>query len=91
MASLESSIHLQSLGLRVIGEPTAPRPNGIQQGSVLVVLDANKAISPAAIYWALANVVRRGDSVKILGIITYVANNSKFSHYLHGYTGCDSL
>ncbi|XP_024391959.1 uncharacterized protein [Physcomitrium patens] len=78
MASLESLIHLQSLGLRVIGEPTAPRPNGIQQGSVLVVLDANKAISPAAIYWALANVVRRGDSVKILGIITYVANNMGF-------------
>ncbi|CAK9277968.1 unnamed protein product [Sphagnum jensenii] len=39
--------------------------------SVLVVLDANnKDITAAPLYWALGNVVRKGDYLKIFGIIT---------------------
>lgn len=78
MASLEGLISFQSSGQRIIGEPSVPRPIGVQQGSVLVVLDVNKGVTPAAIYWTLADVARRGDSVKILGIITHIANTSKF-------------
>lgn len=74
---MENLISLQSSGLRSIGEPAAPRPIGVQQGSVLVVLDVNKGVTPGALYWALANVVRKGDNLKILGIITHIGNASK--------------
>jgi glycerol-3-phosphate acyltransferase PlsY len=76
---MEALISLQSTGHRSIGEPTAPRPIGVEQGAVLVVLDVNKGASPAALYWALTHVVRKGDTVKILGIITHIASASKSS------------
>jgi glycerol-3-phosphate acyltransferase PlsY len=46
--AMENLISLQSSGLRNIGEPAAPRPIGVQQGSVLVVLDVNKGVTPGA-------------------------------------------
>ena len=75
--AMENLIGMQSTGLRSIGEPTAPRPTGVVQGSVLVVLDVNKAVAPGALYWTLANIVRKGDNLKILGIITHIVNASK--------------
>lgn len=75
---MEALISLQSAGQRSIGEPTAPRPIGVEQGAVLVVLDVNKGASPAALYWALAHVVRKGDAVKVLGIITHIASAMGF-------------
>ncbi|XP_073387629.1 uncharacterized protein [Physcomitrium patens] len=75
---MENLISLQSVGHRNIGEPSAPRPIGVHQGSVLVVLDVNKGVAPAALYWALANVVRKGDKLKLLGIITHVSNAMGF-------------
>lgn len=75
--TMENLISLQSIGIRSIGEPTAPRPAGVHQGSVLVVLDVNKSVNAAVLYWALANVVRKDDTVKILGIVTHIPNASK--------------
>lgn len=87
--AMEDLISLQSEGLRSIGEPTAPRPSGVQQGSVLVVLDVNKpAVAPAAVYWALGNVVRKGDHLKILGIITHLPNPSKFQKLPEFFPEC---
>lgn len=75
--TMENLISLQSSGSRSIGEPMAPRPAGVHLGSVLIILDVNKGVNPAALYWALANVVRKDDTVKILGIVTHIPNASK--------------
>ncbi|CAM6027924.1 unnamed protein product [Sphagnum balticum] len=75
--SLKSMIaSMQSSGVARINlhEPQTPRPGGVSQGSVLVVINATKDISPAPVYWAIGNVVRKGDALKILGIITHVTN-----------------
>lgn len=74
--SLESLIKMQSSGVRSIEEPNTPRPGGVPQGAVLVALDVTKEICTAAVYWALGNVVRRGDNFKLVGIITHVCNPS---------------
>lgn len=76
---MESLTSLQRSGSRSIDESQTPRPGGVPQGSVLVVLDVNKDIEPSALHWALGNVVRKGDNLKIVGIITYLMNPSKFS------------
>jgi hypothetical protein len=78
--SLKSMIaSMQSSGVARINlhEPQTPRPGGVSQGSVLVVINATKDISPAPVYWAIGNVVRKGDALKILGIITHVTNPCK--------------
>lgn len=74
--SLESLIKMQSSGARSIEEPNTPRPGGVPQGSVLVILDVTKETGTAPVYWALGNVVRRGDNIKIVGIVTHVCNPS---------------
>ncbi len=78
--SLKSMIaSMQSSGVARINlhEPQTPRPGGVSQGSVLVVINATKDISRAPVYWAIGNVVRKGDALKILGIITHVTNPCK--------------
>ncbi|XP_024393771.1 uncharacterized protein [Physcomitrium patens] len=65
-------------GARSIEEPNTPRPGGVPQGSVLVVLDVTKGITTAPVYWALGNVVRRGDNFKIVGILTHLCNPMGF-------------
>jgi hypothetical protein len=82
--SLESLIKMQSSGIRSIDEANTPRPGGVSQGAVLVALDVTKDIATAAVYWALSNVVRRGDNLKICGIITHVSNPST-SDYLPSF------
>lgn len=82
--SLESLIKMQSSGVRSIDEANTPRPGGVSQGAVLVALDVTKDIATAAVYWALSNVVRRGDNLKICGIITHVSNPST-SDYLPSF------
>jgi hypothetical protein len=74
--SLASLIKMQSAGVRMIEEANTPRPGGVAQGAVIVTLDVTKEIGTAAVYWALGNVVRRGDNFKIVGIITHVSNPS---------------
>lgn len=74
--SLENLIKMQSSGARSIEEPNTPRPGGVPQGTVLVVLDVTKEVATAAVYWALGNVVRRGDNFKIVGIVTHTCNPS---------------
>ena len=74
--SLENLIKMQSSGARSIEEPNTPRPGGVPQGTVLVALDVTKEVFTAAVYWALGNVVRRGDNFKIVGIITHTCNPS---------------
>lgn len=81
--AMENLIALQSQGLRSMGEPAGPLPNGVQHGSVLVVVDVNKTVSPAAVHWALGNVVRKGEHLKILGIITHLPNPSKLPNPVH--------
>ncbi|XP_024387445.1 uncharacterized protein [Physcomitrium patens] len=76
--SLESLIKMQSSGARSIEEANTPRPGGVAQGSVLVTLDVTKELCTPAVYWAMGNVVRRGDNLKILGIITHVSNPMGF-------------
>jgi hypothetical protein len=52
--------------------------------SVWVVLDAhNKDITAAPLYWALGNVVRKGDYLKIFGIVTTATakNTCKLLNY----------
>lgn len=61
-----------------ISEPTMRRSAGMHAGSVLVVLDVNKSVNAAALYWTLNNVARKDDTVKILGIVTHLPNASKF-------------
>jgi hypothetical protein len=75
--SLENLIKMQSSGARSIEEPNTPRPGGVPQGTVLVILDVTKEVATAAVYWALGNVVRRGDNFKVLGLVTHMNNPSK--------------
>lgn len=46
---------------------------------VLVVVDANKAITTYALDWALNSVVREGYSVKLLGVLHHILNPSELS------------
>ncbi len=50
------------------------------QGVVLVVLDVNKDISTSALQWALGHVVRKGDTLRVIGIISHILNPCKFLH-----------
>lgn len=52
------------------------------QGVVLVVLEVNKDISTRALNWAFHHVVRRGDTLRLVGILSHVLNPSK-SHFNH--------
>ena len=74
--SLENLIEMQSSGAMSIDEPNMPRPGGLPQSTVLVVLDVTIETSTAAVYWALGNVVRRGDNLNIVGIVTHLCNPS---------------
>lgn len=79
MSLMESVRSLQISGPTLISDPHGARPGAVPQGgAVLVVLDVNKLIDPGALYWALGNVVRKGDFLKIVGILTQLANPSKF-------------
>jgi len=44
------------------------------QGVVLVILDVNKEISTHALNWALGHVARKGDALRLVGILTHVLN-----------------
>lgn len=50
------------------------------QGVVLVVLDVNKDISTSALQWAFGHVVRKGDTLRVIGIISHILNPRKFLH-----------
>jgi hypothetical protein len=52
-------------------QPPAP------QGVVLVVLDVNKEISTQALNWALSHVARKGDALRLVGVLSHVLNPSK--------------
>lgn len=43
-----------------------------------MVLDVNKGVVLVVLYWVFVNVVWKGDKFKLLGIIIYVFNVSKF-------------
>jgi hypothetical protein len=45
-----------------------------------VVLDVNKDISTSALQWALGHVVRKGDTLRVIGIISHILNPCKFLH-----------
>lgn len=76
---MESVRSLQISGPTLISDPHGAKPGAVSQGgAVLVILDVNKLIDPGALYWALGNVVRKGDFLKILGLLTQLANPSKF-------------
>lgn len=47
------------------------------QGVVLVVMDLSKDVSSSTVSWALGNVSRHGDLLRLVGIITHVPNPSK--------------
>jgi hypothetical protein len=57
------------------------------QGVVLVVLEVNKEICTHALNWAFHQVVRRGDTLRLVGILSHVLNPSKsrldHSPFLH--------
>ncbi|KAG0611650.1 hypothetical protein M758_7G155300 [Ceratodon purpureus] len=44
------------------------------QGVVLVVLDLTMAIDNAPLQWALESVVRKGDILRVIGLLTHVLN-----------------
>lgn len=48
------------------------------QGVVLVVMDLSKDVTNSAVSWALGNVTRHGDLLRLVGIITHVPNPSKW-------------
>lgn len=47
------------------------------QGVVLVVLDVNKEICMQALNWALGHVARKGDALRVVGVLSHVLNPSK--------------
>ena len=47
------------------------------QGVVLVVLEVNKDICTRALNWAFDHVVRRGDTIRLVGILSHVLNPSE--------------
>jgi hypothetical protein len=51
----------------------------VAQGVVLVVLDLTMALSSAALQWALDSVVRKGDILRVIGVLTHVLNPCKLS------------
>lgn len=53
------------------------------QGVVLVVLDLTMAICNAALQWALDTVVRKGDILRVVGVLTHVLNPCKFKNHHH--------
>lgn len=60
-----------STGLRLHPEAMAV------QGVVLVVLDVNKDICTHALNWALGHVARKGDVLRLVGVLSHVLNPSK--------------
>jgi 3-dehydroquinate synthase class II len=44
------------------------------QGVVLVVLDVNKDICMQALNWALGHVARKGDALRLVGVLSHVLN-----------------
>ena len=52
------------------------------QGVVLVILDVNKEISTHALNWALGHVARKGDALRLVGILTHVLNPSKLFFHI---------
>ena len=52
------------------------------QGVVLVVLDVNKDISTQALSWALGHVVRRGDALRLVGVLSHVLNPMGYKNRL---------
>ncbi|CAK9255798.1 unnamed protein product [Sphagnum jensenii] len=43
-------------------------------GVVLVVLDVNKEVSSNALNWALGHVARKGDALRLVGVLTHILN-----------------
>jgi hypothetical protein len=57
----------------------AASPQTAAQGVVLVVLDVNKEVSSNALNWALGHVARKGDALRLVGVLTHILNPSKKS------------
>ncbi len=57
----------------------AASPQTAAQGVVLVVLDVNKEVSSNALNWALGHVARKGDALRLVGVLTHILNPSKRS------------
>ncbi|KAG0613602.1 hypothetical protein M758_6G114900 [Ceratodon purpureus] len=51
-----------------------PQQQAMPQGVVLVVLDVNKDICTQALNWALGHVVRKGDALRLVGVLSHVLN-----------------
>ncbi|CAM6044874.1 unnamed protein product [Sphagnum compactum] len=52
----------------------AASPQTAAQGVVLVVLDVNKEVSSNALNWALGHVARKGDALRLVGVLTHILN-----------------
>ena len=68
-------------GARIVQRADSSRP------VVLVVLEVNKDICTLALNWAFHHVVRRGDTLRLVGILSHVLNPSK-SYLNHFSTPC---
>lgn len=49
----------------------------VPQGVVLVVLDVNKEFCTQGLNWALGHVTRKGDALRLVGVLSHVRNPSK--------------
>lgn len=74
--STSSDVGMEDASLRLHPEAMAV------QGVVLVVLDVNKDICMQALNWALGHVARKGDALRLVGVLSHVLNPSTQKHPL---------
>lgn len=55
------------------------------QGVVLVVVDVSQNTFNSAVVWALRNVARKGDVLRIVGVLTHILNPRKFNQQPKAY------
>lgn len=72
MASM-NSVAWPEINMKAWEISTGPEPQGV----VLAILDVNNTISAQSLTWALGHVARKGDALKIVGILTHIVNPSK--------------
>lgn len=72
MASMDS-VAWPEINMKAWEISTGPEPQGV----VLAIMDVNNAICAHALNWALGHVARKGDALKIVGILTHIVNPSK--------------
>lgn len=61
------------------------------QGVVLVILDVNKEISTHALNWALGHVARKGDALRLVGILSHVLNPSKLFFHIELWVAISTM